>query len=152
VKIFRTKHKTKSSKSEHQEQRSVIDWGWIAANQWPQYSIVIERKINGVCVEAKTLPIVAIPNGGKRDKRGATILRAEGLRRGFPDLIIPVPVGDYIGLAIEMKKRDGVPSDVKPHQRTWLDFMELQGWKSVACFGSDQAIEQITNYLNNVQC
>lgn len=149
MKIFRTKSKSKSGLSEHKEQRTVIEWGWIAANKWPQYSVIVEKKVNGCLVEIPTLPIVAIPNGGRRDKIGAVMLRAEGLRKGFPDLILPIPVGDYIGLAIEMKKRDGVPSDVKSHQITWLDFLEQQGWKSIVCFGSDHAIEQIENYLDN---
>jgi hypothetical protein len=149
VKIFRTKQKNNSSKSEHLEQRAVINWAWISSKKWPQYSIVVERKINGAYIEATTLPVVAIPNGGRRDKIGAVMLRAEGLRKGFPDLIVPVSVGEYIGLAIEMKKRDGVPSDIKDNQKTWLDFLELQGWKSVVCFGADHAIEQITKYLDN---
>ena len=149
MEIFRTKQSAKSGKSEHKEQRAVIDWAWIAARRWPQYAVTIEKKVNGCYIEIPSLPVVAIPNGGRRDKIGAVMLRAEGLRKGFPDLIVPIPIGEHVGLAIEMKKRDGIPSDIKEHQKTWLDFLEQQGWKSIVCFGSDHAIEQIEKYLEN---
>lgn len=47
--------------------------------------------------------ILAIPNGGHRDIRVAAKLKAEGVRRGIPDLFLAVASRGYHGLWIELK-------------------------------------------------
>ena len=65
----------------------------------------------------------AIPNGGFRIRREASMLKAEGVKSGVPDLLIfSVPDGgDFRGVALEMKRANGKPSDLRKSQRAWLD-------------------------------
>jgi hypothetical protein len=78
----------------------------------------------------------AIPNGGSRSSaiEGAR-LRASGLQRGFPDLLLFWPVQ----AAIELKRQKG--GRVSDEQRAWLDTLEGCGWKVQVCKGADAAIE-----------
>ena len=78
----------------------------------------------------------AIPNGGSRSSaiEGAR-LRAAGLQRGFPDLLLFWPVQ----AAIELKRQKG--GRVSDEQRAWLDTLEGCGWKVQVCKGADAAIE-----------
>lgn len=76
------------------------------------------------------------PNGGVRDKRTAALMRAQGVRAGFPDLILPVSMmmaeegerfpGDYFtGFVAELKI---APNRATPEQRAWIAHFEAQGW------------------------
>lgn len=47
--------------------------------------------------------IIAIPNGGKRNRTEAAIMQGEGVMPGVCDLFIPEPTMSYHGLWIEMK-------------------------------------------------
>jgi hypothetical protein len=71
-------------------------------------------------------------------------LAAQGTSPGFPDLIVicdRYPSEEKpVQVAIEMKRRNGRPSDVKPEQREWLSFLALCGWQTRACFGAQEAI------------
>lgn len=51
--------------------------------------------------------VFAIPNGGKRNKITAAILKAEGVLAGVPDLCLPVHAGSCFGLWVEFKSPDG---------------------------------------------
>lgn len=84
------------------------------------------------------------PNEGRRNWRTGHSLRAQGMRRGVPDVLIfalPSMGGDWRGVAIELKREDGVPSDVSEDQRQWLAHLEACGWLTKVCFGADQAIK-----------
>lgn len=87
----------------------------------------------------------AIPNGGKRDSRTARNMVAEGVKKGVPDvLIFDVPEGSEAkGCALEMKRADGVPSDVSPHQRRWLSRLKRKGWIAVVGYGYADAISKL---------
>ena len=47
------------------------------------------------------------PNGGKRDRVSAAVLKRQGVKAGVPDLHLPVPKGQYASLYIEMKYGNG---------------------------------------------
>jgi len=92
------------------------------------------------------------PNGDGREKRvgrngkrycpSGQRLAAQGTSPGFPDLVVFLDApGDVVfQVAIEMKRRNGRPSDVKLEQREWLSFLSLCGWQTRACFGAQEAI------------
>ena len=114
--------------SEHDEQVAVVQW-FAAAH----------RALDG--------HLFAIPNGGDRHAAVAAKLRAEGVRRGVPDLFLMLPRGQWSGLFIEMKRRNAPPSAVKTEQREFIDRAERHGYRAVACRGADEAIAVITDYL-----
>ena len=61
--------------------------------------------------------LFAIPNGGARHIKTARELKAEGVRKGVPDLFLAYPHNGYSGLFIEMKKRYG--GRVSPEQKAY---------------------------------
>ncbi len=84
------------------------------------------------------------PNGGKRNAIEAARFKREGVKSGFPDLILPVPVKGYHGLFIEMKAPKGRTTD---SQKEWTHFLKLQGYAVYICYSDTEAIETITDYL-----
>ena len=49
------------------------------------------------------IPVVHIPNEGKRSTAYGARMKRIGLRSGFPDLFFPVARGGFHGLFVEMK-------------------------------------------------
>jgi len=88
--------------------------------------------------------LFAIPNGGQRHIRVATKLKAEGVRRGVPDLMLPIPIDSHHGLFIELKKEKGRATD---EQEEWLGYLNEQGYYAILCKGFDEAKIAIINYL-----
>jgi len=88
--------------------------------------------------------LFAIPNGGQRHILVASKMKAEGVRRGVPDLMLPVPMQRYHGLFIEMKKEKGKTTE---EQENWLDYLNEQGYCAMVCRGFDEAKIVIINYL-----
>lgn len=85
----------------------------------------------------------AVPNGGLRPGRGGLSLRAQGVERGIPDLLIidrPPYRLDFVGVALELKRTNGKPSDLRPEQREWLERFDERGWASAVAYGADAAI------------
>ena len=91
--------------------------------------------------------LFAIPNGGSRHMLEAKRLKAEGVRAGVPDLMFPVPVGKYHSLFIEMKRSNGVPSDVSKEQKEWHLKLINKGFAVAVAFGFMHAVQIITDYL-----
>lgn len=86
----------------------------------------------------------AIPNGGHRNKATAGKLKAEGVRRGVPDLCLPVPMGGYHGLYVEMKAQGGKAS---PEQLEWHAALRANVYRVEVCVGADAAWRVICEYL-----
>jgi len=86
------------------------------------------------------------PNGGKRDAFTGAQMTALGVKRGFPDLILPAPssTGAYSGLAIEMKSATG---QLSPEQRTWLTHFSAQHWDITIARSADAAREAICRHF-----
>ena len=86
-----------------------------------------------------------IPNEGKRSVSYGAALRRQGMKKGVPDLCLPVARGKYHGLYIEMKAGRNKPT---VDQQWWLEALERQGFRAVWCSGWEQAKEEISEYLN----
>jgi hypothetical protein len=71
---------------------------------------------------------------------------ASGTRAGFPDYVLPLRAGSYVGCAIELKARRPYGAAVTPKQRGWLEHLEHQGWRTAVCYGAGEAIEVLTEY------
>ena len=89
--------------------------------------------------------LYAIPNGGKRAIKTAVALKKQGVKRGVPDMCLPVSRGGYHGLYIELKRQKG--GRVSDEQREWIAALNTQGYKAIICHGAEEAIEQIRGYL-----
>ena len=110
----------------------------------------------------------AIPNGGSRgdDPKSRAIhggrMRAEGVKPGVPDILLPVPIrrddrvltpagSAWAGLFIELKrpasvgKRKGV---VGADQTPFMVDLTRQGYAVAVCYGWEDARQRIINYLN----
>ncbi len=88
--------------------------------------------------------LAAIPNGGKRSAKTAADLKAEGVKRGVPDYLLPVRRGEHVGLAIELKTATGRTS---PEQREWLGHLAEHGWQAVVARGWEQAWDAVRDYM-----
>ena len=100
-------------------------------------------------MEERTYPelamLYAIPNGGKRAIKTAVALKKQGVKRGVPEMCLPVPRGGFNGLYIELKRVKG--GTVSDEQREWIAALNTQGYKAIICHGAEEAIEQIRGYL-----
>lgn len=113
--------------SEHQEQVSVFREAAIRAKSDPRWSMLF-----------------AIPNGGKRSIGVAVKMKAEGVKSGVPDMFLPIPVGSYCGMFVELKKRQG--GQISSSQREFLRALDPR-YCAVVANGAEQAIEKILAYL-----
>ncbi|MDQ6995451.1 MAG: VRR-NUC domain-containing protein [Mariprofundaceae bacterium] len=116
--------------SEHQEQAALFRWANIRAGKEPALRYMH-----------------AIPNGGQRHIAVAVKLKAEGVKRGVPDICLPEPKGRFHGLYIELKTSKGRTS---PEQKDWLEHLAKRGYKAVVCKGWIEAKETIENYLKPI--
>lgn len=83
-------------------------------------------------------------NGGVRHKTTAARLKREGVKRGVPDVLLPVAVGGYRGLACEMKRHDG---RVTVEQEAWLSYLASQDWRCIVAWSWQEAARGILTYL-----
>jgi hypothetical protein len=123
--------------NEHEEQAAVV--AWASNNEWLMPDLAL---------------LYAVPNGarlpwrkgkgGKRYSPEAMKLKAEGLKSGVPDLCLPVARGGYHGLYIEMKRGDNKPTE---NQTKMLDALAAQGYLAVVCYGHNDAIDTLSEYL-----
>jgi hypothetical protein len=113
--------------TEHEEQKNVVQWFDL------QYPAIKGR-------------LFAIPNGSNKSKAAASKFKAEGLRPGVPDLMLPVARGGFHGLFVEMKRVKN--SKLSTEQNEWLDFLANQGYMVVVCKGFEPAKNTIESYLN----
>ena len=90
--------------------------------------------------------LFSIPNGGKRHIITAMKLKATGLKPGIPDIFLPVAKHHFHGLFIELKMPGGT---IRPEQKKWHQALRNQGYKVEICYGCDEAIKIITEYLDN---
>jgi len=87
----------------------------------------------------------AIPNGGSRNKIEAANLKKEGVVAGVSDLFIAEPRHGFHGFYIEMKAKGG---RVTEKQRQFLKRASKNGYEIAVCYGADDAIDLIKEYLD----
>ena len=69
-----------------------------------------------------------------------------GMRKGVPDLCLPVPMHGYHGLFIEMKAAGGRLSN---EQKGWLKALETFGYRAVVCKGWKAARDELEGYMKD---
>jgi hypothetical protein len=90
------------------------------------------------------LNVAAIPNGGARHPAVGARLKAEGVRRGVPDVFCWVARGSWHGLALELKTATG---SVAPEQRAWHTRLQAAGYRVDVCRGWEAAWAALVDYL-----
>lgn len=115
--------------SEAQHQANVIKWSQQPSVQarWPELALLHH-----------------IPNGGSRDAVEGRHLKAQGVKRGVPDLCLPTARGGYHGLYIEMKTEKGRAS---ADQGWWVERLNAGGYCAKICHGWQSAVEVLAWYL-----
>jgi hypothetical protein len=115
--------------TESQEQVTLFVWAGRESERYPALALLVH-----------------IPNGGLRDKMTAARLKREGVKPGFPDLMLPVQRGGYAGLFVEMKRQKG--GVVSAEQKAWITRLRGEGYKVEVCKGWEMARESLLSYLN----
>ena len=113
--------------AEDYEQASLLEWCQMKQGQFPELSLLYH-----------------IPNEGKRAIPTAVKLNRMGLKKGVPDLCLPVARGGNHGLYIELKAAGGRASK---EQKEWLSMLREQGYLAEICFGWEQAARLLERYL-----
>lgn len=86
----------------------------------------------------------AIPNGGGRSKAQAGVLKAEGVRPGVLDTMLPKVRGGAAGLWIEFKSKDG---RVTKEQKEELARLAADGYAVAVCRDAAVAVSLTQDYL-----
>lgn len=87
----------------------------------------------------------ATPNGGKRGKKTAFAMQAEGQKKGYLDLSIDRACGSYHGFRMEVKFGK---NRLSPQQIQWVSWLEKEGYKVVVVWTLEDAVKEITDYVS----
>ena len=123
--------RTDTNQSEHGEQAALFEWA-----SWQ--------------VNAGVEPLrwmFAIPNGGLRNKKVAADLKAEGVKAGVCDVMLPYPKGGYCGLFIEMETGKNKPT---AEQIACIEWLNSVGYLAVVAYGFEEAKAAIQTYLGAI--
>ena len=115
-------------RSEATEQEIVINWCEYNSPRHPELKLIYH-----------------VPNGGSRNQLEAVNLKRQGVKAGVPDLNLSVALHGFHGLYIEMKFGKNKTTE---KQKWWLEQLQKQGYKTAVCYGADEAIDTIKEYLN----
>jgi hypothetical protein len=113
--------------SEHTEQAALFEWA--AWNQGKSAALNM---------------LYAVPNGGKRDKRTAAMLKAEGVKPGIPDVFLPVARQGFHGCYVEMKIGRNKPT---AEQVAWLAALQAEGYHTCVAYDWQAAARALCAYL-----
>lgn len=113
--------------SEHDAQVAVFAWAAANADRLPELAL-----------------LYAIPNGGARHPATGARMKAEGVKRGYPDIGLDVARGSYHGFRGELKHGRNKPSS---EQLWWLDQLARQGYYCTVQWTSRAMIREIEWYL-----
>jgi hypothetical protein len=115
---------------ETEEQKLVMEWASWNLRRYPDLKWLIH-----------------VPLGEYRHKKTAGLLKAMGVKKGFPDIMLPTSRRGYHALVIELKRQKGAKPSTSPEQKEWIAYLETQGWCAAVCYGADEAIKKLEWYL-----
>ena len=116
----------------------------------------LESKLQQSCVKwfdiqysALRMNLFAIPNGGRRGKIEAGIMKGEGVRAGVADMFLAVPNSspnlESCGMFIEFKFGKGVQND---NQKRFQAAVIKQGYRYEVISDFDSFKKLVNEYLN----
>lgn len=113
---------------ESREQETLMEWAAWCSGKHPELKMLFH-----------------IPNGGSRNLIEAAHMKAQGVKAGVPDLMLPVARGGFHGLFIELKRQKG--GRVSEAQEEWIRVLNREGYLTVVCAGWGEASRMIEKYL-----
>ena len=116
----------RNAQPESIEQAKVVAWARANENNYP-YLWLLHSSLNGV----------------KLSKAQAGKALKQGMKKGVPDLFLPVKQGGFSGLYIEMKSAKG---RISIEQSKFLKDVSDNGYAAFVCYSADDAIKRIKNY------
>lgn len=124
-------------------------------NNYPLESEEQEKVFSWVNSNKKKYPELALChaslNGVKLSPGAAVKAKKQGMVAGVPDILLPIKepndmtLTPYSGLFIEMKRQK--KSIISSEQKIFMAALENQGYKCQVCYGADEAIQTIKDYL-----
>lgn len=114
--------------TEDEEQAALFDWAARMEKRHPELQL-----------------LHAIPNGGARHAAVGAKLKRTGVKRGVPDICLPVARNGCHGLYIELKRRQHGRASTE--QVAWMDALVREGYHCALCYGWDAAREVILRYI-----
>lgn len=114
--------------TESDEQKLLFEWIEWAKVKYPELALCYH-----------------VVNEGRRSYATGRRMVAEGLRKGVPDICLPVPNMRYTALYIELKRKKG--GRLSDEQRGWIDALNRVGNLAVVCHGFEEARDTILEYL-----
>lgn len=118
----------KNKLTEGEEQKILIEWAEYQKCKYPGLELLFH-----------------IPNEGKRSYATGGKMKSEGMKKGVPDLFLPVAKNGYHGMFIEMKREKGGRTSAE--QLNWIKQLNMQGYYAVVCRGFEEAKAEITAYM-----
>lgn len=114
---------------ESKHQQAVIKWSRQpeVRAKWPELALLHHIK-----------------NETTEGKKQVAIDKAMGVKKGVPDLFLPVSRGQYHGLYIEMKNETGRATEA---QKWWGEQLLQQGYFWEVCHGWQSAARMLEWYL-----
>lgn len=91
--------------------------------------------------------LVHVPNESMMPPQGRVKAKKKGLRSGFPDLMLLQKNSEYSGLMLELKRKDGTKGRPSKNQKMYNIELSEEGFCCTFCYGLDQAILCIKEYL-----
>jgi len=114
--------------TEYDEQSALMEWAELASKKYPEL-----RWLH------------SIPNGAFVNIVTAVKLKKSGVKKGIPDLCLPVSRGGFHGLYVELKRVKG--GRVDPEQAECHLFLGNAGYRVAVCKGWEAAKATILDYL-----
>lgn len=98
-------------------------------------------------LDRKGILYTASANGGSRYMAEAVKLKRMGVKKGYPDITIPIARKGYHGLYIELKRVSG--GILSPEQKMWLAKLNAEGNLALRANGFQEAANIIEDYLGD---
>ena len=117
-----------AGRSEGSQQKALMVWAAMNTPIYPQLKWLVH-----------------IPNGGTRNLREAVELKAQGVKAGVPDLMLPFASRGWHALFIEMKVK---PNKLSQEQMEWLTALADNGYAVSVCYSWIEARDKIIGYLS----
>lgn len=128
-KLSPTQLKRKLEPLEHNQQVSIFEWADRMSKKYPELKL-LNGSLNGVRLT---------PGQAKKAK-------ASGMKKGFPDINLPVERNGWHGLYIELKRQ--YSGSLSKEQIWWLEQLIDNKYYAVCCRGKEHTIKTILEYLN----